>query len=257
MTSGPPASLAEFVRAKDPPAWTVQITNRSQPVHVKRMVEDLFEGMDIETTEGSAADRPEDVVVLLRDGEVHSTSPLAALRDSLLMVNSDLYKSGAIGIEDIEVPDIIAALSETAFTLRGYPESNTEKLVLTLVARAVEARAATTGDGTLRTCVQRLSRLDDERGTLAVYERLGRTSGLDVHLYGVPDWEPPSAIGLTVHPVTDGELPRTWFVVYRSDHPDASAGMVATRTDDNQWTGYWTFDDEEVRALDEYIAAAG
>ncbi|MFB6186988.1 MAG: hypothetical protein ABEI86_09015, partial [Halobacteriaceae archaeon] len=127
-----------------------------------------------------------DLLVLLKDDEIVETSPLSTLEDSLLLVNSDLYKTGTKQIEDTDLPDVVTNLSDTIFTLRGYPEADVEKLVLTLVSRYIEYQAWRHQTGTLRTGFQRLSRLTDERGTQEVYERLGGIDDLDLAVYGVP-----------------------------------------------------------------------
>jgi hypothetical protein len=247
-----PDGLASFIHSRESSEWAVQITNRTGPDEIKTMVEELFGGLSIETSEAELAGVDEDLLLLLRDGEVVQTSPLSALRETLLLVNSDLYRTGTASIEEIDPPDVIVQLSDTVFSLRGYPASHREKLVLTLVARFIEQRAWSHERGTLRTSFQRLSRIDDERGTREVYERLGEGDGLDVHVYGIPDWEPPDRMPVTVHEVTDDEIMRHWFVVYRDDE-GSSVAMVATKAEPHRWLGFWTFDADEIERLDRYI----
>jgi riboflavin biosynthesis pyrimidine reductase len=52
------------------------------------------------------------------------------------------------------MPDVLDGLTETPFTLRGYPESNSEKLLLILVSRQIERLAWEGGSGTLRSSFQ-------------------------------------------------------------------------------------------------------
>jgi hypothetical protein len=216
------------------------------------MVEDLFGALEIGTSEADLAGISDDLFLIVNDGRVVASSPLETLKETLLMVNSDLYTTGGRSIEEITVPDVILELSDTVFTVEGYPTSDTEKLVLTLVARYIEQRALLTGTGTLRTSLQRLSRLDDEQGTREVYERLGGVGELETHVYGLPDWEPPGALDLRVHGVADDEILRHWFVIYCSEVADDVA-MLATKTGAGTWQGYWTFDAAAVRAIDGYI----
>jgi hypothetical protein len=216
------------------------------------MLNKLFSGLDIDTKEIEDAEADEDLVVLLNDGDIVTSSPLSILKETLLMVNSDLYRSGTKEIQDIDPPDIIKELSDTVFTLRGYPESDIEKLVLTLVSRYIEYQAWSQGAGTLRSSFQRLSRLNDERGTRRVYERLGEAAGLDVNVYGVPDWDPPDSMGVTAHGISDDEIMRHWFVVYDSD-ATRSVAMLAVKTDPHTWEGYWTYDIAEIEAINRYI----
>jgi hypothetical protein len=247
-----PDSLTEFVKQVGSTEWSVQIINRTEPQPIKGMIEHLFGGLSINTTETDISDADDDLLLLLHDNEVVESSPIGEIRDTLLLVNSDIYKTGAREIDEINPPDVITELSDTVFTLRGYPESNIEKLVLTLVSRYIEHQSWIQETGTLRTSFQRLSRLDDEQGTRTVYERLGQKSRLDVHVYGVPDWNPPESMGVTAHGVADDEIMRHWFVVY--DGSDAgSVAMLAVKTGASEWEGFWTFDTDEIQVMNEYI----
>jgi hypothetical protein len=253
MTSpSEPSSLSAFVDRQNGSDWSVRLLNRTHADPIERMVEDLFAGLSIEVSEADRADAPDDLLLLFRDGEVVATSSVDRLERTLLLVNADLYSTGTRSLPDIDPPAVITELSDTVFSLEGYPDSNTEKLVLVLVSRYIEHRAWRHERGTLRTSFQRLSRLDDERGTREVYERLGGADGLETHVYGVPDWEPPAAMGLTVHGVEAGEITDHWFVVHRTDDRSGVA-MVAVLTGSNEWKGFWTFDSEEIRAVDRYI----
>jgi DICT domain-containing protein len=249
-----PDSLAEFIDREDSEEWSVVIVNQTKPDAIGRMFEELFAGLDIDVREIASTDAADDLVVLFRDGELVATSPVAPIMETLLFVNSDLYTTGAMEIQDVDPPDVIVELSETVFTLQGYPESNVEKLVLILVSRYIEHRAWTQQTGTLRTSFQRLSRLNDEQGTKDVYDRLGQMSGLDVHVYGIPDWDPPTSMGVSVHGIADEEITQYWFVVYENGD-SGSAAMLAVKTDPYVWKGFWTFDTDEIRAIQQYIEA--
>ncbi|MFB6196838.1 MAG: histidine kinase, partial [Halobacteriaceae archaeon] len=136
-----PNSLTGFIDRAGKTEWSIQLVNQTTSAPLERMLDKLFDGLAIETTEIDLPEAADDLVVLVHDGEVVASSPLSILKDTLLMVNSDLYKTGTRGIQDINPPDIIMELSDTVFTLRGYPESDTEKLVLTLVSRYIEYQA--------------------------------------------------------------------------------------------------------------------
>jgi hypothetical protein len=246
-----PNSLTGFIDRVGETEWSVQIVNRTAPEPIEEMLGDLFGGLAIGTTEVDIAGADDDFLVLLNDGEVVASSPLNTVKETLLLVNSDLYSTGTREIQEIDPPAVITELSETVFTLRGYPESNVEKLVLTLVSRYIEYRAWVRETGTVRSSFQRLSRLDDERGTRDIYDRLGGLAGLDVHVYGVPDWEPPASMGVTVHGVADDEVMRHWFVVYDGD--GRSVAMLAVKTGQNKWDGFWTFDTDDIEAMNRYI----
>lgn len=128
-------SLTEFIDGVGESKWSIQIINQTASKPMEGMIDELFDGLEIDTTKIDRAGLDDDLVVLIEDGEVVVSSPLDRIKQTLLLVNSDLYKTGARKLQDIDPPDIIMELSDTVFSLRGYPESNTEKLVLTLVSR--------------------------------------------------------------------------------------------------------------------------
>jgi len=251
-------TLKTFVDDLDADPLSLVVANRTAPRPLAEMVEDAFEDQPVDVDERSLPDRDEDVVALVRDGAVVATSSLDALADALLLVNSDLFRTGARDLAEVDVPDVLAGLDEVPFTLRGYPQSDTEKLLLILVSRYVERTAWEAGEGTLRASFQRLSRIDDERGTRRVYETLADTA-VDTHVYGVPDWTPTRDLGVTMHGGYGEDFRRAWFVVYvpQSDASGSAgehAALVAVETDPGVWEGYWTYSAARVAELNEYIA---
>jgi DICT domain-containing protein len=108
-----------------------------------------------------------------------------------------------------------------------------------MISRYIEQLAWQHETGRLRSSFQRLSRLDDERGTRRVYRTLGETD-VDVHVYGVPDWLPPE----------------TFVVFHAEDAAARTAALVAEKVSDNEWEALWTFDDDWVRAVNRYIERA-
>lgn len=248
-----PNSLTGFIDRVGETSWSVQIINQTAAKPIGNMVDELFNGLEINTTEMDRSEAGDDILALLHDGEVVASSPLSRIRETLLVVNSDLYKTRGKEIQDINPPDIIMELSDTVFRLQGYPKSNTEKLVLTLVSRYIEHQAWTHESGTLQSSFQRLSRINDEQGTRNVYDRLGQVDSLDVHAYGAPDWDPPESIGVTVHGIDDEDIVRHWFVVYNGKET-GSAALLAVKTGRSEWKGYWTYDTEEIRSISQYIS---
>jgi len=250
-----PASLSTFIQRKGSSEWSVQLINPTPSEPIRQMARDIFGGLDIEMTETDIEGVANDLFIVMRDDEVIASSPLKTLRETLLLVNSDLYATGTKDLDEIYLPDIVEELTDTVFTLEGYPYSNTEKLVLTLVSRHIEQQAARSQKGTLRTAFQRLSRLDDESGTREVYEKLAQISGLDVHVYGVGDWTPPSDFGPKIHTVNNQEIQDHWFVVYASEGAQDRA-MLANKTGPYIWDGYWTTNTEEIQLVNKYITRA-
>ncbi|TKX87472.1 hypothetical protein EXE43_02840 [Halorubrum sp. SS5] len=209
----------------------------------------------------------ENLVLLMEDDEVVAGSTLGELGDAVLFVNSDLYITGSRSLSDVELPSVISGLDDATFTLRGYPESNRQKLLLITISRFIERAAWTAGDGTLRSSFQRLSRIDDEVGTREVYERVADT-GVDTHLYGVPD-ELPQDLDAVIHAGSDPDFTDSWFVVYRppeGPHParsdpesdlvrgvEGGVGLLAVETEPRVWRGLWTFDADRVSRINRYI----
>jgi len=251
-----PDSLAAFIESGETRNLSLAVVNRTRPQPIQNMLEETFGERSVDVEELDVPDAVEDVVVLLDGDEVIASSPLTELEDEILMVNSDLYITGTKSLGDVSLPAVIAKLEETPFRVRGYPISNSEKLPLIMISRYIEQLAWQHESGRLRSSFQRLSRLDDERGTRTVYQTLGETA-VDVHVYGVPDWLPPETFRGVVHAGYHGEFRSSWFVVFHAEDTDArTAVLVAERVASNEWEALWTFDDERVRAVNRYIERA-
>jgi hypothetical protein len=252
MRDGEFSSLESFIQEHSPSKLSAQVVNPTQPDPIQKMAKELFGGMSVDVSEAKHSDEDDDMFVLLDDGTIVASTPMSRIRETLLMVNTDLYRTGHKSLEDVTVPEILRELSETVFSLAGYPESNTEKLVLTLMARYIEKQAWRHETGVIRASFQRLSRLYDEKGTRRVYERLGGLPELDVHAYGAPDQEPPADFPVNIHGINNEELRQSWFVVH-STNDGEDVGMLALEREPNEWDGFWTFDSNEIGALNEYI----
>lgn len=196
----------------------------------------------------------EAAAVLLADGVPIATSPLEELYESVLAINSDLFVTGGRELGEIELPAVLAGVSDSRLRLRGHPLADNEKLLLIVFSRYVEQLAWENGDGTLRTAFQSLSRIDDEVGTREVYSRLVDTD-VDVHLYGVADGT-SADLEATVHTGSSPAYRNSWFVVYRSAKPGSGAALVCVETDPRVWEGFVTFDEDRVASADERIATS-
>ncbi|WP_434522722.1 DICT sensory domain-containing protein [Halorubrum sp. AS12] len=249
-------SLRSFFDELEAPDRHLVLLNRSSPDPVRNLLDSLLDGQPVSVSEGGsdfAAD--DDVVALVENGSVVARSPLDELLESVLLINSDLYKTGGIELDEVALPDVFEGLNEVPFRVRGYPASNKEKLLLIIISRVIERIAAEHGTGTLRASFQRLSRIDDERGTRSVYERVAGT-GVDVHVYGVGDADSLSGLPLTVHTGTSYPYQRSWFVVFTP--PDGGDGdhvaLLALEDEPNVWDGFWTFRPNLVTRIERYIA---
>lgn len=251
-------SLRGFFDEIDAPNRSLVVVNRSEPEPVRNLLDSLLEGQSVAISERDLPDTDADIVLLVEDGEVIARSTLDELLDSVLLINSDLYKTGTIDLDEVELPDVLAGLDEVPFRLRGYPHSNKEKLLLIIVSRVIERIAAEAGGGTLRASFQRLSRIRDERGTREVYETLGN-GGVDVHVYGIGDADPSATLPVTVHRGRSYPYRRSWFVVFNPPseaETDRHAALVALEDEPNVWDGFWTFRPALVDRIDRHIATA-
>ena len=248
--------LEQFLDIPDGPSRSLVVVNRTEPEPIKRLVKKVFDPQGVEVSELNDAAYEEDTVLLVEDDEVLATSTLQELQNAILLVNSDLFTTGTRKLDDVEVPAVIEKLSDYRFQLQGYPESDTEKLLLVVISRRIEKLAATYGEGTLRSSFQRLSRIEDERGTREVYETLGK-SDVDVHVYGRPDWVPSPRFPVTMHGGYKNDFRNSWFVLYnppeeRRDEYTAAV-LVAIEIEPRVWDGFWTYDPEIVETVAGYI----
>lgn len=233
-------------------AVTIRVDPEASVAPIRKALTRIFDTEQVSVTEGSASQAAD--VAAVRDGRVVATSPADALMRSLLLINSDVYITGSRDLDDARLPAVLQALHDIPFQLRGYPESDSEKLLLIVVSRAIERRAAEIGAGTLRVGFQTLSRLVEEPGTYRVYQRLADTD-LAVHAYGVGDVLPPDDIDLAVHTGTSQFYRKGWFVVFEPPTADGEpAGLYAVERSENEWDGFWTFEPARVDAMEAVIA---
>jgi hypothetical protein len=247
-------TLEQFLDRVDPGHRSLIVAHEADGETYRSMLSSVVDE-DTVSVHSDNIERLEEGTVALLDesGNVLAMSPLEALQRTVLFVNSDLYTTGASKFEDFELPSVIERLDDVPFELRGYPVHPKEKLLLIVISRYVEKAAWEAGDGTLRTSFQELSRIDDERGTRMVYERLTETD-LDVHLYGQADWRPSRTMDVTMHAGRSSDFRDSWFVVFRPpDGGEGSVALLAIETDANHWSGFWTFDPDRVRGINRYI----
>jgi len=249
-------SLRGFFDEIKAPDRHLVVLNQETEYPVRNLLDTMLDSQPVSINDLELSEEETDTVALFEDDEILARSTLNELLESVLLINSDLYKTGAIDLGEVTLPDVLQGLDEVPFRLRGYPASNKEKLLLISISRVIERIASETGSGRLRASFQRLSRLNDERGTYSVYETLSN-SGVDVHLYGIGDADPTDELPVTVHTGTSYPYRRSWFVVFRpptnaeiSDH----AALLALEDEPNVWDGFWTFRQPLVEDIETYIA---
>lgn len=250
-----PDALSGFIDEADSSDKTLLLLNRTRPESVVRSLRRAFDHQPVSVSERAIPDGSENVILLIWEEEVLATSSLDSLLETFLLVNSDSYRTGTHGLAEMEPPDVITGLQELEFNLRGFPDSNSEKLLLVLISRFIEGRALAAATGRLDVSFQRLSRLDDEHGTRGVYERLTATD-VDTHLYGVRD-QPRLVVDdmdVTIHEGDHDEYRQSWFVVFTPPQgEDDHAALVATETGANEWRATWTYDPARVTRIRKYI----
>ncbi|GGL64116.1 DICT sensory domain-containing protein [Halocalculus aciditolerans] len=267
-------SLARFLDRVPDAERSLVVVNRTGPDALAQMMQSTFEHQSVDIEERDVPDAEDDLVLLVEDDEVVATSPFEALQRTILFVNSDLYRTGTQGIETLDLPAVLTHLDDVRFSLRAYPQSHKEKLLLIAISRYIEQVAWRAAGGRIRASFQSLSRLEDEVGTRRVYQTLA-DSPVDTHVYGVPDWVPPESFDVTMHGGYSRDFTDSWFVVFRPDEePDASASaagqrdasvpspdgaavgpvaLLALEDDPGLWDGFWTFDADLAADVERYI----
>lgn len=247
-----PDSLRGFFDEIEAPDRSLVVLNRTSPDPVRGLLDSLLDKQAVSISDVDSPEEETDIVALVEDGEVLARSTITELLESVLLINSDLYKTGAIELNDVALPDVLTGLEEVPFRVRGYPKSHKEKLLLIVISRVIERIAAETDAGTLRSSFQRLSRIRDERGTYEVYQTLG-SGGVDVHVYGVDDAD-LTELCVTPHGGSSFPYRRSWFVVFTppGDNRDHAA-LVAIEDEPNVWDRFWTFRPDLVTRIEAYI----
>ena len=229
-------AIADIIADIDSHDHTLTVLNREAHDPILNLLESMFESESVAVQEAGTEPAAPANIVQLQDGDGVgiATSSLDDIRDQLLLVNSDMYITGTRSLDSVETADVVANLDDTTFNVDGK-----SKLLLIHISRHVERMALETGSGVLHSGFQYLSRIHDERGTDRAYHQLSDTD-VDVHVYGVPDWDQPPN-DMIVHPGED-ELERAWFVVYDGDGSDErKAALVCHETGPNEYGGFWTF----------------
>lgn len=194
--------------------------------------------VDVELAESVGGNTPANFAVLHDDGDFVAASDLDVVESVLA------FEAGLVRNPDLDADEYPAVLAhEDTTTFRSYSKPR-----MVLASREVEHAAHRGGAGELRAGFQRLSTMADQ---WSLYRRLA-DRGLDVHAYGVPDWEPPTDAAVEFHRTDDPEIRDSWFVAYDGDGDDArKAALIAVEGDDGTFRGFWTYDADLV---DEFFA---
>lgn len=248
-------ALREIIDRIPERQYRIVLANREHPEATWRMLEELYGDQSVTLEEVRLEDMNSDQLLLFEDGELVARSPLDSLGEAVLFTNSDAYTTGTYDLEDIDVPEVMIRMEDAVFEVRGYPASNSEKLLFIALSRYIESRALRSGTGHLRSSFQKISRIRDEQGTASTYRRLGKSS-VDVHVYGVPDWIPPAEFGVVVHGGYDEEFRYFWFVVYEGPPDSTDLALLFEQTGDVEWRGFFSRDQTIVNDVAAYIKRA-
>lgn len=247
----PLVTLSDVIAAVESTEKTLTVRNSDEPEPLVRMLERMVDAPDVDVRRSDPGpDGPGNLVLLeTGDGDERelAVSSIADVGNSVLMVNSDLYFTGTRSIDEVDTPDVLAGLAETTFTVSGK-----QKMLLIEISRHLESLAYRAGGSTLHAGFQYLSRVEDERGTKAVYERLA-DGGASVHLYGVPNRLPDLPDGIAVHADDGEEIRRSWFVVTTGCDERMQGALLAEEVGPNEWSGFWTFDPTVVGRIASYL----
>jgi len=135
-----------------------------------------------------------------------------------------------------DVGDAYRALLEV---LDGTVFATLDRQQLQATSREFERRAWQVGRGTLRVGFQSLSAFEPQTET---YRRLGEETDLDIHVYGQPDWSPPTIPNVTYHRDTEGTLTPYWFMAFDGGDEESQRCALVAREDGDGYRGFWTYD---------------
>lgn len=189
--------------------------------------------------EQTPSGKPVEFVTLSHEGEVLTAAGLSDLRR---MLDGE---PASLGLRDRPYQPILDHLDDTMFTSWDVGQMVT-------ASREIEDRAFRVGSGTLHAGFQYLSTLEKE---LPIYERLGSTD-VDVHVYAVPDTDPPESDEFALHLERAEEIERSWFVAFDGGpDPADRCALLAEERGDRSFYGFWTYDGSTVDWIHDHLVS--
>ena len=187
------------------------------------------------------SDDSEEFVTVSRGDEFLGSIALSSL---VSLDAPAIHEPGSSDIAEADFRYLLELLDDTVF-------SSFDRRQMLATSREIEDRAVRAGKGTLYAGFQRLSALRDQTET---YRAIGRVAGLDVHVYGEPDWDPPALPGVTVHGLLDDEVRDTWFVAYDGGGNALNkCALLAQEHAPGEFYGFWTYDPTLVDRIVDYV----
>jgi hypothetical protein len=130
-----PDSFSNFIRGFTDSEKTLFVVNRTPADPFIDLLDTAFNNQSVTIAEQQIPEGTDDLVCLLEDGHVVATSSFEQLQNSFLLVNVDRYRTGAQARHPGQFPDVLTGLTETEFTVAGFPASSKEKLLLVIISR--------------------------------------------------------------------------------------------------------------------------
>ncbi|MDS0281508.1 DUF7504 family protein [Haloarcula onubensis] len=239
-------SLQEIFDAVEADAPTLTVSNYQGPPEELAVVERYFDRHGVEVREASMdVAAPRSVALLHRGDDLLASETVQAVRSAI-----DIDSGTTDTFEQRHTSDLLTNLDQSVY---GASAANKELLID--VSHSVELLANRTGTGRLHAGFQHLSNLVDDAQAARIYGRLAQ-SGVDVHVYGIPDTE-TTVPGVTVHEHDTPEIAESWFVVYDGGgDPDRQAALLAHELGAaDEYDGFWTYESDIVARIDDYLTA--
>ena len=187
-------------------------------------------------------DGPDPFVVVEEDGEFAGAIPVTELE---WLLTPPVVRPASPAAVSPGYRVLFEVLDETVFTALNRRQ-------LDAVSKEIEDRARRVGGGQLRASFQQLSTFADQ---VEWYWTLGE-AGLDIHVYGAPDWEPPAIPGVTYHGYGDTSTERYWVLTFDGGPTPTQACGLAARAAEDSFDGFWTDDAELVAEIENALQAA-
>jgi DICT domain-containing protein len=234
----------EIIAGVEGARQTLALCNVDAPERVLDAIGGYFDPQHVSIRRTTTADGVPRNFAVLHDAEEFVAA--SSLRSVYEYADPEVGANTATDIATVDVPDVVGALDSTTFSDYG-------KQRMIIASREVEKRAWKRRRGTIHAGFQRLSLVESQRN---IYAKLAATP-LDVHVYGVPDGDPPD-VGVTAHGHDTGEMAESWFVVYDGggDDDEKCALLARETAETNTYRGFWTYRADVVDTILERIEDA-
>lgn len=197
------------------------------------------------TVEGTG---PTEFAVLHRGEDAVAVSGLSEVRHALLLgEDPDLLPGDRDGTPG--TPEVVRSLGTTTFSVDAE-----DRPVLARIATHVDELAYGAGEGTLHSGIRRVSALVEDAATMSRYRRLAE-AGVETHVYGEYDADPPTVPRVSVHPEGADEISTARFEVFEAPDDGRGAALVAIERGGDSFRGFWTFEPDLVDEVAAYLRA--